>query len=131
MALFARLKEWARSLKRDVLTLWFCIRDPEMPLAAKLVAALVVGYALSPIDLIPDFIPVLGYLDDVILVPLGVWAALRLVPSPVLERGRRRAGEWLAARRPKPKNYVAAAFIVLAWGALLWGAWALAQRWLG
>lgn len=121
------LREWARNLKLDVLTLWFCSRDPATPVAAKILALVVVGYALSPIDLIPDFIPVLGYLDDLILVPIGIWLTLRLVPEPVLARARHDAAQWLAARRPRPKSYLAAAIIVLAWAALLWWLWRVAR----
>ena len=72
-----RLKNWARQLKRDVVALWIAARDPRTPWLAKLVAAAVAGYALSPIDLIPDFIPVLGYLDDLLIVPAGIALADR------------------------------------------------------
>lgn len=74
------LRDWASKLKREVVLLWVAARDPRVPLAAKLVAAAVAAYALSPIDLIPDFIPVLGLLDDLLIVPAGVWLALRLIP---------------------------------------------------
>lgn len=83
-----RAKAWARGIKRDVQTLAYVFRDPECPLLPKLVAGLVAAYALSPIDLIPDFIPVLGYLDDLLLVPLGILLAIRLTPRSVLERAR-------------------------------------------
>ena len=76
-----RLQQWARALKRDVTLLWLAARDPRTPTAAKLLAACVAAYALSPIDLIPDFIPVLGLLDDLVLVPAGIWLALRLIPA--------------------------------------------------
>jgi len=125
----ARLRDWARSLKRDVLALWFACRDPHTPLAAKLVATLVVAYALSPIDLIPDFIPILGYLDELILLPAGIWLALRLVPLPVLEQARQQASDWFAARKSRPRSYAGAAIIVALWAALLWILWTwLAQR---
>ncbi|MGH8354656.1 MAG: YkvA family protein, partial [Pseudomonas sp.] len=78
------LKGWARALQREVIALWFCSKHPATPLAAKLLALAVVAYALSPIDLIPDFIPLLGYLDDLLLLPLGLWLALRLTPPEVL-----------------------------------------------
>ena len=78
------LKRWARALKRDVIALWLAARDPRVPLAAKLVAGAVAAYALSPIDLIPDFIPVLGYLDDLLIVPAGIWLALRLIPAELM-----------------------------------------------
>jgi uncharacterized membrane protein YkvA (DUF1232 family) len=75
-----RLRQWARTVKRDVLILYFAACDPRVPWYAKVVAACIAAYAFSPIDLIPDFIPVLGYLDDVIIVPLGILLALRLIP---------------------------------------------------
>ena len=86
-----QLRLWARKLKAELLVLWFCRSHPDTPLAAKILAALVVAYAFSPIDLIPDFIPVLGYLDDVILVPLGIWLALRLIPAHVIAESRLKA----------------------------------------
>lgn len=93
------------------MALYFAIRDPRTPLIVKIIAGIVVTYALSPIDFIPDFIPVLGYLDDVILVPLGIALCLRLIPEPVLAEARKRA-ELLSAR---PKSYTAATIIVLLW----------------
>ena len=107
----ASWKERARALKREIVVLYFAVRDPRTPLAAKLIAGLVVAYALSPIDLIPDFIPILGYLDDLILVPLGIALCLRLIPAPVLAEARLRA----AALASKPRNYVAAALIIAVW----------------
>ena len=86
-----RLRRWARSLKAETMVLYFAVRDPRTPLAARLVAAAVVAYALSPIDLIPDFIPVLGLLDDALILPLGIALALRLVPAPVLADARAKA----------------------------------------
>jgi len=88
------LETWkarARRLTREVYALSFAVRDPRVPWYAKVAAACVVAYALSPIDLIPDFIPVLGYLDDLVLVPLGVWLVLRLIPAAVLSECRARA----------------------------------------
>ena len=79
--MIARLRHWARLLKRETTLLWLAARDPRTPLSAKLVAGFVAAYALSPIDLIPDFIPVLGLLDDLLLVPAGIWLALRLIPG--------------------------------------------------
>ncbi len=84
MAWIATLKRWARELKTEVIALWLCSRHQHMPWLARLVALLVVAYALSPIDLIPDFIPLLGYLDDLLLVPLGIWLAIRLTPPTLL-----------------------------------------------
>lgn len=93
------------------MTLWIAARDPRTPLAAKLLACAVAAYAFSPIDLIPDFIPVLGMLDDVIILPLGVWAVLRLIPAPLITDYRAMAAE-LAA---KPVSLKAAAAIVAIW----------------
>lgn len=118
-----KLKRWARELKAQLLTLWFSRSHPDTPLAAKLLAGLVVAYAFSPIDLIPDFIPVLGYLDDIILVPLGIYVALRLIPAHVVADSREKANAWLAVNGDKPRNYVAAALVVLVWAALAYWAW--------
>jgi uncharacterized membrane protein YkvA (DUF1232 family) len=105
------LKAWARSLKRDTHAVWLCARDPRTPWYAKALAVTVAGYALSPIDLIPDFIPVLGYLDDLILVPAGLWLVLRMIPPEVL--AAHRAAAEAAADRPVSK--AAAAVIVGVW----------------
>lgn len=123
MSASGRLRRWAATLKRDVLALWYCCRDPRTPLAAKLMAMFIVGYALSPIDLIPDFIPLLGYLDDLILLPAAIYFTLKLIPAEVLQDGRARAADRLAKQRPKPVSRVAAVVIVLVWlllAGLLW-----------
>lgn len=86
-----RLRRWANTLKREGAVLALAARDPRTPWYAKALAALVVAYALSPIDLIPDFIPVIGWLDDLLLVPLGLWLALRLIPRPLMAEFRLRA----------------------------------------
>lgn len=106
-------KNWARTLKRDIFALYYAMRHPLTPWYAKAAAAVVVGYALSPLDLIPDFVPVLGYLDDLILVPLGIALVIRLLPSAVLEACRRQA----AQNRPAagPQSRVAAVVIVGLW----------------
>jgi uncharacterized membrane protein YkvA (DUF1232 family) len=98
-----RLKGWARTLKRDPVALWLAARDPRVPRAAKLVAAAVAAYALSPIDLIPDFVPVLGYLDDLLLVPAGVWVAVRMIPATLMAELRVRAE---TRARPAPRSGV-------------------------
>jgi uncharacterized membrane protein YkvA (DUF1232 family) len=98
--MFESLKMWAKRLKRDVVTLMFASRDPETPVLPKLLALATVAYALSPIDLIPDFIPVIGYLDDLIIVPLGIWLCLRLIPLPVIVNNREKAVFGLRATRP-------------------------------
>ena len=110
-SLLIRLKDKARALKRETTALWFALRDPRTPWAARIVGALVVAYALSPIDLIPDFIPVLGLLDDLILLPLGIALCIRLIPVDVFDDARRRA---IDAER-QPANRIAAVVIVLIW----------------
>jgi uncharacterized membrane protein YkvA (DUF1232 family) len=111
MALLARLKERARALKRDTYALYLAARDPRTPWYAKVVAAAVVAYALSPFDLIPDFIPVLGYLDDLIIVPLGIALVLRLLPPAVLAECREQASQ----RLDHPISRAGAAFMITLW----------------
>jgi uncharacterized membrane protein YkvA (DUF1232 family) len=108
-----RLRKRARSLKAEVYALYLAYRDPRVPLYARIFAAGVVAYAFSPIDLIPDFIPVLGYLDDLILVPLGIALALKMIPTPIMEECRVRAKEVIA--QGKPVNRTAAAVIIAIW----------------
>lgn len=116
---------WARDLRRDVVALWLGARDPRVPVAAKLLCALVAGYALSPIDLVPDFIPILGYLDDLLLLPLGIWLAVRMIPAPVMADLRLQANE-LSKR---PVNRIAAVLIILVWlVAAALACWALWPR---
>jgi uncharacterized membrane protein YkvA (DUF1232 family) len=107
----ARLRGWARDILRDVHAVWLAARDPRTPWYAKWLAIAVAAYAFSPIDLIPDFIPVLGYLDDLLLVPLGVWLAVRLIPKDVL--AEHRAAAALASAQPKART--AAVVIVSIW----------------
>ena len=118
--MWERLKRWARALRDDTLALYFCARDPRTPLAAKLFALAIAAYALSPIDLIPDFVPVLGYLDEVILLPGLIYLCLRMIPAPVLAQAREKSRQWFAEKQQRPRSYVAAAVIVLLWVALLW-----------
>lgn len=109
--LLDQLRDRARLLKRDTLALYLAARDPRTPWYAKLVAAAVVAYALSPLDLIPDFIPVLGYLDDLIIVPLGIAVVLRLVPAEVLADCRARA----EVRTHGPVSRVGAIIVIAIW----------------
>jgi len=111
MALLETLKTRARALKRETYVLYLAARDPRTPWYAKAVAAAVVAYAFSPFDLIPDFIPVVGYLDDLILVPIGIAVALKVVPASVIADCRARAQ--LAEGRPVSR--LGAAFIVAIW----------------
>lgn len=110
-----RIKDWAKALKRQVMVLWFSCRHPSTPMPAKVLAIVVVAYALSPIELIPDFIPVLGFLDDVILLPLGICLVMRLMPANVLAECRQQAAEHERNKTPRPKSLVADALIVVIW----------------
>lgn len=120
---FSDLRAVARRIKRDGVTLWFALRDPRTPWWVKALAALVVAYALSPIDLVPDFIPVLGYLDDVILLPGLVWLAVRLMPDVVREDCRAHAETWMAQQQRKPVSRWGVVFVLGVWGLLAWGLW--------
>ncbi|MGK6313038.1 YkvA family protein [Neorhizobium sp. DT-125] len=121
MGIPARAKSLANRLKRDVAALWLAARDRRVPLHAKLVAGAVAAYALSPIDLIPDFVPVLGYLDDLIIVPLGILLAIRLVPGPLMAEFRAEA----ARRAERPVSRAGLVFILAVWLCclilVLWG----------
>lgn len=105
------LQQRARALKRETYALYVAYRDPRTPWYARVVVACVMAYALSPIDLIPDFVPILGYLDDVILLPLGIALALRLIPADVMRESRARAEH----QEQRPTSWVAAAVIVTIW----------------
>jgi uncharacterized membrane protein YkvA (DUF1232 family) len=119
----ARTKQWARAIKRDVLALWIAARDPRVPWYAKALAAAVAAYALSPIDLIPDFIPVLGYLDDLLIVPLGIVLVVWLIPTDLMAEFREQAGT-ISGR---PRSVGGAVAIVLVWIAaaalFVWWLW--------
>ena len=133
--MWERLKGWAKALKNDGLTLWFCCKHPAMPLLPKVLALIVVGYFLSPIDLIPDFIPVLGYLDELILLPIAIYFILKIVPEPVLTDSREKAAAWSAEHRATPKSIAAAIVIMLLWMAffaVLWNYYgASVMKWIG
>ncbi|MFB9952299.1 YkvA family protein [Rhizobium puerariae] len=111
MGMLAKAKSWAKALKRDVVALWLAARDRRVSLQAKLVAGAVAAYALSPIDLIPDFVPVLGYLDDLVIVPLGIMLAIRLVPEPLMIEFREEA----TRRTARPVSRGGLAFILAIW----------------
>jgi uncharacterized membrane protein YkvA (DUF1232 family) len=116
------LKRWARAVRTDVVALWIAGRDPRVPWYAKALAILVAAYALSPLDLIPDFIPVLGYVDDLIIVPLGIVLVVRLIPEPLMREFRLDA-----KRQDRPKSYSGVAVIVAIWvlvvGWFVWVFW--------
>jgi uncharacterized membrane protein YkvA (DUF1232 family) len=117
-----RLRHRARLLKRDTYALYLACRDPRTPWLAKAVAGLIVAYALSPIDLIPDFVPVLGYLDDLVIVPAGLAIAIKLIPEPVLAESREKA----QIATDRPTSWGAAVVFVGIW----FGAAALVIYWL-
>ena len=112
------LKEWAKKLKRDVPAVFLALKDRETPLLAKITAAVTVAYALSPIDLIPDFIPVLGYLDDVLLLPALIALAIKLIPKEVWKRCQAESENmWVDG---KPEKWYFAVPIILIWLLILW-----------
>lgn len=119
--MLSRIKTWAHSLKRDGHAIYLASRDPRVPWYAKALAVAVAGYALSPIDLIPDFIPIIGYLDELIILPLGIWLVVSLIPDEIMVEYRVKANE--AGQRPTSRAGMAA--IILLWivGALMLG-WA-------
>jgi uncharacterized membrane protein YkvA (DUF1232 family) len=120
------LRRWARQLKSDLVALWFTSRHPSTPFFAKVLAVVLVAYAFSPIDLISDFVPVLGYLDDLILLPLGLWVVIRMLPDTIIAECRAEATAWLAKHHAKPRSYFGMTIVIGAWIALGWLAW----RWL-
>ncbi len=109
------LKKWAGRLKRDGLTLWFAGKHAQTPWHAKALGLFVVAYALSPIDLIPDFIPILGYLDDLLLLPGLIWLTIRLLPPQVLAECRQLADAWIQEQGARPSSTIGAILIVLLW----------------
>lgn len=117
-----KLKAWARTIKRDVHAIYLAARDPRTPWFAKVLALCVAGYALSPIDLIPDFIPVIGYLDDVVIVPLGILAVVKMIPPEIMAEHRAAA----ALAEESPISRTAAMVIVC-----IWIASAAVTAWLG
>jgi uncharacterized membrane protein YkvA (DUF1232 family) len=116
--MLSRIKSWASALKRDGHAIYLASGDPRVPWYAKALAIVVAGYALSPIDLVPDFIPIVGYLDELILLPLGIWLVVALIPPEIMVEYRAKADE--AGQRPTSRTGMAA--IILLWIA---GAWML------
>ena len=114
LRLFQRLQGSVARLKREITALYLAYKDPRVPWTAKVFSAVVVGYALSPLDLIPDFIPVLGYLDDLILLPLGIWLALKMIPPEVLAECRQKARQ--GGPGPKlPVSFPVIGLIIVFW----------------
>ncbi|UHL65193.1 DUF1232 domain-containing protein [Paralcaligenes sp. KSB-10] len=123
MAVSYRMKAWAQRVKRDGVTLWFAGKHPRTPWYAKALGVFVVAYALSPIDLIPDFIPVLGYVDDILLLPGLIWLTIRLLPPEIVAECRTQADEWIQAKGSKPSSRAGAALIITLWLAMGAAAW--------
>ena len=121
--MLSTLKQWARIIKRDTVALWIAAGDPRVPWYVKAVAGAVAAYALSPIDLIPDFIPVIGYLDDLIIVPLGILLVVRMIPKDLMEEFRAEA----AGRAARPQSNAGIYIIFALW--LLLGGWAASFFW--
>ena len=122
-----RARQWARLIKRDVHAIYLAARDPRVPWHTKTLALIVAGYALSPLDLIPDFIPILGLVDDVIIVPLGIIIVIRLIPAEILAEHRA-----TAERQQPPANRAAAIVVVTIWIAgAIFGAWLGYQHFAG
>lgn len=120
LTIFSSFKAWAGRVRRDVVALWIAAFDPRTPWYAKLAAGAVAAYALSPIDLIPDFIPVLGYVDDLIIVPLGILLAVKLVPGALMQEYRQEA----LRRAGRPRSYAGLAMIITIWlAAAAWVLW--------
>ena len=119
----ARLRQWARAVKQDVVALYIAARDPRVPWHVKLAATAIAAYALSPIDLIPDFIPVLGYLDELILLPIAIALVIKMIPGPLMAEFRAKAQR----RSERPVSRMAAAVIIGLWIAaaafLRWAFW--------
>lgn len=118
MQLFDTLARWAQRVKQDGLMLWFACKHPQTPWLAKAIAAVAVAYALSPIDLIPDFIPVLGYLDEALLLPAMVWLAVKCLPKAVKDECQRQAQAWLETHDAKPVNAWGIVWVLSVWSAV-------------
>lgn len=121
-----KLQDWARLVKRDVIALWLAARDPRVPWYAKMVAGVVAAYALSPIDLIPDFIPIIGLLDDLLFVPAGIALAVWLIPGPVMADLRIQS-----AQRKRPRSITGLVVVVFIWtSASAIASWLIWRIWL-
>lgn len=110
------IKEKTRLLREQTLIVYYAARDPRMPISARVLALLVAAYALSPVDLIPDFIPIVGLIDDILIIPAGLWLVLQLTQAEVIAVAEIKARESIN----KPVSYTAAIFIILLWAVLIW-----------
>ena len=120
MTLIEKLKSWAQLLKMDVLMIWFATKSPQTAWLPKAICIFIVAYALSPIDLIPDFIPVLGYVDDLVLLPILIWVAIRLMPNFILQESRILADQWLKKNQSKPKSNLGFLIVAVIWLLMMW-----------
>ena len=123
MQLFDTLERWAQRVKQDGLMLWFACKHPQTPWLAKAIAAVAVAYALSPIDLIPDFIPVLGYLDEALLLPAMVWLAVKCLPKAVIDECQGQAQAWLQTHDAKPVHAWGIVWVLSVWSAVCFLLW--------
>jgi uncharacterized membrane protein YkvA (DUF1232 family) len=129
--MFAAIRQWARRIKQDAVMLWFAYKDPRTPWLPKIISMLAVAYALSPIDLIPDFVPVLGFLDDAVLLPAMIWLAVRLLPDEVVTACRQLAIDWMQVNQRKPVNRWGIALVLMVWALVVlliivwWDRWSV------
>ena len=129
--MFAAIRQWARRIKQDAVMLWFAYKDPRTPWLPKIISMLAVAYALSPIDLIPDFVPVLGFLDDAVLLPALIWLAVRLLPDEVVTACRQLAIDWMQVNQRKPVNRWGIALVLMVWALVVlliivwWDRWSV------
>jgi uncharacterized membrane protein YkvA (DUF1232 family) len=123
MTISESIRTWARRIKRDAVMLWFARQHRDTPFLAKALCVFTVAYALSPIDLIPDFVPVLGYVDDALLLPSLIWLAVRMLPAHVIEQCRAQAEDWMSREKAKPKSYAGAIAIIVIWLGALYLCW--------
>lgn len=114
------LKKWAARIRRDAVALWFAVRDKRTPLWLRLLGYLIVAYALSPVDLIPDFLPVIGYLDELILLPAVLWLMIRCMPADVLADCRVKAESWLAKGNERPRSKLGVVIVIVIWITIGW-----------
>ena len=118
--MISSIRQWARRVKENAVMLWFAQRDSRTPWLPKIICMLAVAYALSPIDLIPDFIPVLGFLDDAVLLPVLVWIAVKLLPTAVVVDCRQLAHEWIQTNDSKPVSRWGVLLVLLVWSLCVW-----------
>ena len=119
------LKKWAEQLRRDILTLSIAMRDERTPLWLRLFGFLIIAYALSPIDLMPDFIPFIGFLDELILLPVGLWILIKFLPAEVLANARMQAGIRIANGKKYPCSMAGAIIVIAIWMMVIWWLWSL------